>query len=202
MPSPTISYDRTKVLVGQARMFLQKIVTGTVAALPVDSVALNGAWPSAGANIWVPVGATEEGLNFRFSRDTEDINIEEQLTPVDVVTTGLDISFDIVLSQDTLETMAIAYGSGTITVTAPASGVTGKSELKIGSDMDSFAFGFEGVNEVGMARRVFVPEVLSVGTIETMYRRAADARRYATSLRCIAPPEDIKVVNITAVALP
>jgi len=196
------AYTRQNVLVGQARMFLQKLTPTTVPALPADTVPINGAWPSAGANIWVPVGATQEGLNFRFQRSTQDITIEEQLTPVAVNTTGIDMSAEVVLSEDTLENMAVAYGGGVVTTTAAASGTIGKKTLVIGSDMDQYAFGFETQNQNGFFRRVMIPAVVSVGQAETLYRRAQDARRYATSFRVICAPEEVVIISKTADALP
>jgi len=202
MVAATPAYVRQNVLAGQARMFLQKLLPTSAPALPLDTVALNGAWPATGTNIWVPVGATQEGLNFRFQRSTQDITIEEQLTPVSVNTTGLDISAEIVLSEDTLETMVTAYGGGTITATAASSGQIGKKTLTIGSDLDQYAFGFETQNQNGFFRRVMIPTVVSVGQAETLYRRAQDARRYAVSLRVLCAPEEIVVISKTADALP
>lgn len=196
------AYTRQNVLVGQARMFVQKLGPSITPALPADTVALNGAWPSAGANIWIPVGATQEGLNFRFQRSTQDITIEEQLTPVSVNTTGIDMSMEVVLSESTLENMAVAYGGGSIVTTAAATGVIGKKVLTIGSDMDQYAFGFETQNEFGFFLRVMVPAVVSVGQAETLYRRAQDARRYATSFRAICAPEEVIITSKTAAALP
>lgn len=192
------TYTRQNVLVGQARMFLQKKVALSAPALPADTVALGGAWPAAGTNIWVPVGATQEGLNFRFQRSTQDVNVEEQLTPVQVNTSSLDMSLDMVLSEDTLNTMVYAYGGGSIVTTAAGVGQIGKKELTINSDLDEYAFGFETQNEFGFFRRVFVPSVVSVGQAETLYRRAQDARRYAVSLRVICAPEEVDIVEKTA----
>lgn len=200
--SVTPAYERSNVLVGQARMFVQRLGPTIVPALPADTVALNGAWPAVATNTWVPVGATEEGLNFRFSRDTEDITIEEQLVPVHIVPTGIDIACEVVLSEDTVDTMTIAFGGGVTTVTAPGVGQPGKTELTIGSDLDHYAFGFEALNASGFPRRVMIPDVVSVGQVETMYRRAANARRYATSFRAVCAPEEIEVVEITAAATP
>lgn len=202
MVAATPAYVRQNVLAGQARMFLQKLLPTSVPALPLDTVALNGAWPATGTNIWVPVGATQEGLNFRFQRSTQDITIEEQLTPVAVNTTGLDISAEIVLSEDTLETMVTAYGGGSVVTTAASTGQIGKKTLTIGSDLDQYAFGFETQNQNGFFRRVMIPTVVSVGQAETLYRRAQDARRYAVSLRVLCAPEEIVVISKTADALP
>lgn len=192
------AYTRQNVLVGQARGFMQKLVVGSVPALPADTVALGGAWPSAGANIWVPIGGTSEGLNFRFQRSTQDVNIEEQVTPVQVNTTGLDMSIEMILSEDTLETMVKAYGGGEIVTVAAGVGSIGKKTLTIGTDLDQYAFGFETQNEFGFFRRVMIPTVVSVGQAETLYRRAQDARRYAVSLRALCAPEEVDVVDKTA----
>jgi len=48
--------------------------------------------------------------------------LRSRLTPVDVATDTLDPMIDAVLSEDTLETMALAYGGG---VNLPAPGVVG-----------------------------------------------------------------------------
>lgn len=202
MASYIPAYDRTKVLTGMARCFLQKITPTSVPALPADTVALNGAWPATGFNIWVPVGATEEGMTLRFQRSTQDIVIEEQLTPVDVVTTGVDMSMAITLDEDTIASMIAAYGGGTSVITAPASLQPGKTTLTIGSDLDSYAFGFEAKNAFGLPRRVMVPLVKSVGQAETAYRRAANKRMYATSFRTLCAPEEVQVIEITAPATP
>lgn len=202
MPSYIPAYTRGNVLTGMARVFLQKLTPTSVPALPADTVALNGAWPAAGVNIWVPVGASEQGLKMKFQRSTQDIVIEEQMTPVDTLTTGIDFAFEIVLSEDTVETMVSAFGGGSIVTTAAATGVTGKKVLTIGSDLDSYAFGFEAKNSFGKARRVMVPLVKSVGQAEVAFRRAATQRLYATSFKVLCAPEEVIVTEITADALP
>lgn len=196
------AYVRTNVLAGQARMFLQKLTPTSVPALPLDSVALNGAWPATGFNIWVPIGATLDGMHLKFQRSTQDINIEEQLTPVIVNTTSIDMGVDVTLSEDTINTMLAAYGGGTTTLVVAASGIAGKTNLTIGSDADSFAFGFEAVNSFGLVRRVLIPSVVSVGQAETLYRRAADARRYAVTFRVTCAPEQVIFQEWTAAPLP
>jgi hypothetical protein len=198
MVASTPAYVRTNVIAGQARMFLQKITPTTVAALPADTVALNAPWPATGFNIWVPVGATLDGMHLKFQRSTQDITIEEQLTPVIVNTTSIDMGVDVTLSEDTVQTMAAAYGGGVITVVAAAPTIAGKSTLVIGSDQDTYAFGFESVNSFGLPRRVLIPACVSVGQAETLYRRAADARRYATTFRATCAPEEVIIQEWTA----
>jgi hypothetical protein len=127
----------------------------------------------------------------RFTRETTDISIEEQVNPVDVAVNTLDPRIEITLSQDDLETMSVAYGGGTITTVAPASGVPGYRELRVTQDLQHLTLGLEAQNADNMARRVLFLDVLSVAEVETSYRRAETQRLYACSFRLISPIEDL-----------
>lgn len=189
----TPSYERRNVLTGLAAMFLQTANPAVPATLPADTVVLGGAW----SNPWTPVGASQEGLTFGFSRDSSDITIEEQPNPVDVRTSSLAFNADVTLSEDTLQTMRIAYGGGTITTVAGSATEFGYEELTISDEMEDFAFGFEGENQHKLPRRVLIPVVKSVGDIETGYRRAEEQRLYAVSFRSLVPLKDVKIRNLT-----
>lgn len=201
MVSYTPTYDRTKVMPGLAAIYLAPYSVASPAVLPADSVALGGAWPSS-PQVWVPIGATEEGVTMAVRRNTNDITVEEQPTPVSVETTDMDIRYEVSLSEDTLTKMKIAFGGGTVTVTAAASGVIGKEELVIASDLDHLALGFECKNPYGFFRRMLIPDIVSVADVETMFRRAANARRYKAAFRCLVAPEQVIIRDKTANALP
>jgi len=192
------TYDRTTVMVGVAAVYVGAYSATTPLALPTDTVALGGAWPVG----WTAIGATEEGVTLAVARETEDIAIEEQMTPVDVTTSSMDVRVEVSLSEDTLETMKLAYGGGTITTTAAGVGTIGKKELVIASDLDKLTLGFECKNSYGFFRRMLIPLSLSIADVETAYRRAANARRYKTSFRTLVKPEDIIIREKTANALP
>lgn len=198
MSSPALvpTYDRTKVLVGQAAGFIQPYNPLTPPVLPADTVALGTAWSGP----WTAIGATQEGLTFAFSRDATDITIEEQPTPVDVVTNTLEWNVNTTLAQDSLEVMRWAYGGGTITATAATSTLPAVSTLVISSEMESFAFGFEGRNHLGYWRRVLIPVVKSVGQAETAFRRAEAPRMYAVSFRSLVAPNQVVIKEMTAPA--
>jgi len=191
-------YDRTKVMTGQAQVYIGAYSASAPLALPLDSVALGGAWPAG----FTAIGATEEGVTLAVARETEDIAIEEQMTPVDVTTTSMDVRVEATLSQDTLDTMKLAFGGGTITTTAAGVGTIGKKELVIASDLDKLTLGFECKNPDGFFRRMLVPLVVSIADVEAAFRRAANARRYKTSFRTLVKPEDIIIRDKTANALP
>jgi hypothetical protein len=175
-------------------MYLKTVDPEEPADLPENTLALGDAWPDP----WSPPGATTEGLTFGFSRDANDITIEEQPSPVDTRTNSLEFTMDCTLSEDTIETMRIAYGGGVVTTTAAGAGTYGYQDLVISDEMEDFAFGFEGENQFGRPRRVVVPVVKSVGDIQTAYRRADSQRSYEVSFKSLVALKDVKIRNITA----
>lgn len=191
MPTATPTYDRTQVLVGQARRFIAPYVAGSPAALPANTVALNGTW----ATPWVEIGATMAGLEFAFKRTTKKIMIEEQQTPVQITTTDTQFSFGLELAQDSLDTMKLAYGGGLITTVAPTTGVPGTQQLQIGADLSQYSFGFEGQNEFGFWRRVLVPVVVSVADVKTEYVRASKQRTYKVSFESLVDVSQVTILQ-------
>jgi len=189
-------YEREEVLVGLARGFVAEYNALTPVELPDEEVALGAAWSPP----WTPLGATEEGLAFLFSRETEGIFIEEQATPVHKNTTEANLAVEAVLSQDSLKTWKLAMGGGLITVVAAGVGQIGKRTLKLSTDLEQLVMAFEGKNAEGYWRRVLIPIVTSEGKVEARYRRAADARRYATTFNALCAIEDVIIEEMTAPA--
>lgn len=190
-------YEADNVLVGVARMFLapyKPAEDADEALLPEDTVELSGTWPTQ----WDAMGATDSGLEFEFSRKTNEIMIEEQVIPVEEVTESVTFAMNVTLAEDTLETMRRAYGGGTITDTAAASGTPGIRTLKISSEMENFAFGFEVRNEAGFWRRYRVPKVKSVANVKTSFVRAKDKRMYEVQFKSLCAPEDVEIREKTA----
>lgn len=183
----------TNVLVGTASLFTAP--SGTAA--PADTVAAGQTWGSP----WTYIGATEEGVTFAFGTTTNNITIEEQPTPVIIVTTEVSIEMRFSLSEDTVESMKLAYGAGgSIATISGATGVAAKKRLTLSPTLARLSAGFEGVNAAGFARRIYVPAVLSVGDVETSYRRAANNRSYPTVLRATCDPTLIVIDDWTAAA--
>jgi hypothetical protein len=189
-------YVRDNVLVGQARPFIQPYDPAVPPVLPADSIPLNGVW---GGN-WVELGATTNGLEFDFARKTKKIMVEEQQTPVAITTTDTTFTFAMELSEDTLDTMRLAYGGGTITTIPAGVGQLGIQTLQISSELTNFSFGFEGVNEKGFWRRVLVPVVVSVASAKTQYQRADKQRTYKVQFESLVDPTQVTIRQMTAVA--
>jgi hypothetical protein len=199
MPGFTPIYQRKRIMAGQVQVYLAPYNETSPAVLPAESVALGGTWPAV-PQPWLPIGATEQGVSLLFRRSTQSLMIEEQMTPVAVETTEIECKVEAVLAEDTLETMRIAYGGGTITTTAAGVGQIGKKELEISSDLTHFALGLEGKNTHGFWRRVLVPEIVSIADVEQVNRRAAALRLYKVSFWSLVQPEDMEWIEMTAAA--
>jgi hypothetical protein len=183
----TPTYTRSNVLVGQAQAYLQPYNASSPATLPAATVQLGTAWGGS----WVPVGATDSGLEFDFQRKPVDIMIEEQQTPVQVVSDSTDVEVPLTLAEDTLQTMLWAMGGGTITTTTP-SGET-IATLVITSDIGQFSLGFEGMNQYGFFRRVLLQPCVSVGQAKVAYRRSKDKRMWDTSFTYLDKLENMVI---------
>jgi hypothetical protein len=189
--------DATKVLVGQAYAF----TAPTGSSYPADDVPVNqgvGGTFTDWTAPWVGIGATQEGVTLGIVQNSNDIPIEEQSTPAQVTINSTDISVAAVLSEDTLETMQLAFGGGTITTTAAGLTQIGKKTLVLAEGVNEIMLGFDGLNQFGFYRRVQIPRVLSVANVQSVYRRAADARRYSVTFRAICKPSEISIITKTA----
>lgn len=202
----TPRYVRKNVIRGMAQIWTRP--QDDTATLPVNSLALGGDWATSNPQ-WTSIGASESGATVRFSRSTNDISIEEQLNPVDIATTSIDPRIEVTLSEDTLETMKLAYGGGTITTVAPATGVPGYRELTIAEDIEHLTLGLEGENtktpsgsNVRQWRRILWLDVLSVADVETSYRRSETQRLYAVSFRLVSPISAMVIREWNLPALP
>ncbi|MDD3523511.1 MAG: hypothetical protein PHQ41_02335 [Candidatus Cloacimonetes bacterium] len=204
MPNVTPRYTRRNVLRGQAQVWLRPFdpaITDYTTLLVDDDLPINGDWqavPTGGSPLWKPIGATSGGVTMRFTRETTDITVEEQVNPVDVATNSLDPRIEATLAEDTLQTMLWAYGGGSIDTVAATVSEYGYSDLTISDELDHLMLGLEGVNDQGLPRRVIWPDVLSVAEVETAYRRSETQRLYAVSFRMVNPLSDMIIHNIDA----
>lgn len=192
-------YTRKNVIRGQAQIWLRDY--DETATLPADTLELGGDWATEDP-LWRPIGATEGGVTMRFTRDTTDISVEEQVNPLDVATNTLDPRIEATLAEDTLDTMLTAYGGGNIDEVAAGTGQPGYRELTISEELQHLTLGMEGKNADGFWRRALWLDVLSVAEVETAYRRAETQRLYAVSFRLVSPISSLKIREMTAEATP
>jgi hypothetical protein len=189
------NYTASNVLYGIGVMMTSPVGT----AMPSDqNLGVGSAWVGGG---WSYVGATEAGVSLTFAPTTTNIRIEEQQTPVAALVDQVSMQITTSLSEETLTNINLSYGnSGTIAVTAPGASQPGKSVLTLSTVFTSLACAIIGKNQLGFARVLSVPVVMSSGSVKTDYRRAANARLYPLTLNAISPLSQITVTDLTAIA--
>jgi hypothetical protein len=189
------AYTQTNVLYGIGVLFTAPVGT----ALPSDqNLGVGSAWVSGG---WSYVGATDQGVSITFAPTTTDIRVEEQQTPVAALVDQVSLQITTSLSEETLANINLSWGqSGTIAVTAPGASQPGKSVLTLSTNFASLACALIGKNQLGFARVMSVPVVMSAGSVKTDYRRAANARIYPLTLNAISPMSQISYTDLTAIA--
>jgi hypothetical protein len=189
------AYNVNNVLYGTGILFTA--IVGT--AMPSDqNLGVASAWTGLG---WGYIGATTDGVRVTFNPHTTNIMIEEQPTPVGVAVQTADLTVTSNLSEETLTNVNLAWGNaGTVAVTAPGAGQPGKSVLTLSTNFAQVAAVVIGKNQLGFARVLFIPQLVSAGQVQTDYRRAASQRIYPLTLNAVCPYNQITWTDLTAIA--
>ncbi|HEY2638444.1 MAG TPA: hypothetical protein VGI66_00985 [Streptosporangiaceae bacterium] len=189
------SYNTQNVLFGIGILFTAAVGT----AVPSDqNLGVGSAWTGLG---WAYVGATEAGVTVTFNPTVQNITIEEQPTPVGVAVSTADLQVVTSMSEETLTNVNVAWGNGgTVAVTPPGAGQPGKSVLTLSTTFQNMACAVVGKNQLGFARVLSIPTVVSAGQVQTAYRRAAQQRLYPLTLTAICPFNQITWTDLTAIA--
>lgn len=189
MPTLTYSppsYTTGNVIYGTGILFTA--ATGT--SVPSDAnLGVGSAWTGLG---WAYVGALLDGVTVTFNPTTQDINIEEQPTPVAVAVTTANLTITCNMSEETLANVNLAWGNaGSIAVTPAGAGQPGKSVLTLSTTLTQVATTLIGKNAAGYAGVLSIPQVISAGQVQTAYRRAAQQRVYPLTLNSVCPFSNI-----------
>lgn len=188
-------FNITNVLYGTGILFTA--VVGT--SVPSDqNLGVGSSWTGLG---WAYVGSTEAGVTMTFNPTIQNIMIEEQPTPVSVAVNTIDLQITTSFSEETLANVNLAWGNGgTIAVTPPGAGQPGKSVMTLSVNFATVALALVGKNQLGFARVVYIPTVVSAGQVQTAYRRAAQQRLYPATFSAVCPYTSITWTDLTAIA--
>jgi hypothetical protein len=183
-------YDENNVLVGSAVGFVSPVGTPD----PADSIEVFD--PAIWIAPWASCGATEQGWQVNWNPQTNDINIDEQPTPVDQQMSTAALQFVANLAEDTVASWGFALNADK-TVTAPSTGVFGKTTLTPNGSLKRYKVVLETQNQQDMPRRFIVPKMTCAANVGATFRRAAGARLIPVTFTSICKLSDIQVVEIT-----
>lgn len=194
------AFTTTNVVYGTGILFTSPNPSpGVGASVPSDqNLGVGSSWLGLG---WTYVGATEAGVTLTFNPTVQNITIEEQPTPVGVAVNTADLTITTNLSEETLSHINLTWGNGGSTaVTAPGAGQPGKSVLTLSTNFATLSAVLIGANQLGFARVLYIPVVVSAGQVQTAFRRAAQQRLYPLTLTAICPYNAITWTDLTAIA--
>jgi hypothetical protein len=97
--------------------------------LPLDTLIWGDPWLTP----WVLQGYTDGGLHFGTDITRADVSVDQSLDPVMRPATARSATMSFNLAEMSPAKIQLASGQGTLTTTAPISGVKGHNDLAIGS---------------------------------------------------------------------
>lgn len=188
-----ILYNPQNVVVGQAVGYFAPANT----PMPANTVACFGDW----GILWEQAGGTEEGWRLGGDTSTTPHTIEEQPNPVAMTLESRAINVSATLAEDTLDTLRLSFGGGTITTTPAVGGVGVVKEFKLSEGVDEFAFGLDMFTVGGATRRIYVPRAAGSGSVDVAFRRAAAKRTWPLAMSALCKPSDIVIRDIAPVGV-
>ena len=180
------------VIVGQAQTYLAPANTASPVITALTGLVVTPSAP------WVAVGFTENGVTINNDRKVNNnIMVEEQSTPILVVPDSTMFTIDIAFAEDTILNMQTAYGGGTITTVAASVSQVPETILTLADALTAFAMYFVATSSAGLARTIYIPNVISAGKVKTSYVRAKANRQYAATFTAVCPLNSIVISDVT-----
>jgi hypothetical protein len=151
--------------------------------LPANTVAggiFTDTWPAA----WLLVGATDEGSEWNYELDTEDVEVAEYLDAVAVVSTGRTIGINFAMVNVSATNLKRALNGGVITTTG-----TGATQLNeytppdIGQEVRAM-IGWESQDST---ERLIGFQCFQAGEVNVERRKGADKATLPVEFRMEKP---------------
>lgn len=162
-------FQVTNVIAGAGNLYTAPSGTAlpSLATMPTDS-----AWQTAG---FIPSGYTDDGVQFVYTPQTKDINVDEEMSPVQILLIGEKLEISVKLAEATLNNLLKAIAGSSLVLGA------GVSTLYLGSaaqaNVQEFVLGFSGPapgTEAGAGltgRAIAVYRVKATAAVTIHYQR-------------------------------
>jgi hypothetical protein len=129
---------------------------------------------------WTDLGYTDDGSNFVFEQNFEDVMVEEEYEPVQVLQTTRQITINFALAELTAENLSRAFNGGTVDTTA---GLT-TFEPPAAGQVTRAMIGWE--SDDGLERWIF-RTCTQIGSVDIPRKKAPDKAMLPMSFRATKP---------------
>lgn len=166
------------IALGPGKLYIAPL--GTAGPLNLDDV-----WPTA----WTLLGYTNDGSTQNYAPAYEDVEVAEELEPLNSVQTGRSLSVQFTLAEPTSKNLQAAFNGGTITFTAAA---VGPPAVRAFTKFEPPPLGVEthvmiGFEAEDTLERIFWRDTKQVGNVETARRKGADKGGIPCEFRAYKP---------------
>lgn len=189
-----VLYNPQNVVVGLAVGYFAEVG----ATPPANSVEFAGDW---GVD-WEQAGGTEEGWRLGSDTSTTPHSIEEQANPVIVTLDARTLNISAALAEDTLDSMRLAFGGGTIVITPGVAPAPHIHTFTLSEGIDEFAVGLDMQTVGGATRRIVIPRASGSGSVDVAFRRAAGKRLWPVQFSALCKPSEIIIKDIVPNPVP
>jgi len=169
--------DTTAVLTGPGTLYWD-LIDGGEASFPADPTTT----PAAG---WEDIGYTDEGVAIEADRTFEDIMVEEEWDPLDIVKTLQTFRVVTTLAQNSLDNIQLVLG-GTITTGSPVGFDTWTAPGTTDFDYYELLFRTKAPG-TDKARDWQFPRAVATGAVSIPHRKAPNKQVLAVEFRIILP---------------
>jgi hypothetical protein len=157
--------DADRIALGYGKAYIAAYSSGSVEALPADTVARDGSW----AGNWVDLGYTG-GIQYSVSNEHRHVEVDQSTIEVMSRITKQDVTIELTLKQASVENIKYALGFGTL-ATSGSSGV-----LSVGHNptLTEYTLGLEGPSpdeDPTAAQRIVFYRVVPTSEPEQVFNR-------------------------------
>lgn len=172
--------DATNVISGSGALYVAPFGTLLPSLLTIPAEA---DWITAG---FEPTGYTDDGVEFISTPQFKDIDVDEEMSPIDKLLIGEKLEVQVKLAETTIQNLAMAMAGGTLEIGA------GTSTLYLGSinpqNIKQWTLGFTGPAPLAngnQTRVIIVQKVMATAAVTFKYQRK-DKMIYAVKFDALA----------------
>jgi hypothetical protein len=159
---------------------------GYLKIAPIGSTVPTGiddAWAAA----WTSLGYTNDGNSSNYAPTYEDVEVAEELEPIDSIATGRSLSVSFTLAELTAVNLKAAMNGGTITHVPVAGAVTRAHTKFEPPELGVELFVMIGFESEDTLERIVWKQCKQVGGVETARRKGAEKAGIPCEFRAFKP---------------